>query len=251
MKVRAIEAGQPASSFGNGHSREIDVIRQFNKAGYAAVILLAGIGAAAAADIPRQAPVAAPALAPAPLAFSWTGFYGGLSAGYGWGDADSSTIVDMDINGGFFGGQIGYNLMLDNNLVVGIEADIATSGIDGRRPPFGPIPQTTTHEIDWFGTVRGRLGYAMGDVLPYITGGFAFADATRTTSAGGGMSAGASHTGYAVGAGVEWAFSEIMSAKIEYQYLDFGSETYNFPVGIDPVVDLDMHTVRVGVNAHF
>jgi outer membrane immunogenic protein len=193
-------------------------------------------------------------------AFSWTGFYLGANVGYGWGDADhqpgngGTGINDFDIDGAFAGGQIGYNWQIDQ-FVLGAEADIQWSGIEGGCATGtcggGVIPQSTEHEIDWFGTVRGRLGYAAGEWMPYITGGYAFGEATRTTGAGGGAEADASIDGWVAGAGVEWAFAPNWSAKAEYQYLDFGDETYDFPAGIDPVVDLTVNTVRIGVNYRF
>jgi len=220
--------------------------------GLAAAISLLGVGFASAADIySPPPPQQEPTMAPAPAAiFSWDGLYVGIHGGWGWGDAESSTIVDMDVEGGFAGGQIGYNWQLAG-IVVGIEADVSWSGIDGDRGP-GVVPQTTKHELDWFGTVRGRLGIPMGRALPYVTAGVAFGEATRTTTAGGGASAEASHTGYAVGGGVEWALNQTLSAKVEYQYLDLGEETYKFPIaGPDPKVDLTAHTVRLGLNARF
>jgi outer membrane immunogenic protein len=217
-----------------------------------AALFALGVGQAAAADaVVVEEPVIVADV------FSWTGFYVGLNAGYGWGDADhqpgngGTGINDFDIDGGFAGGQVGYNWQIDR-FVIGAEADIQWSGIEGDCDPGEcGVPQSTSHEIDWFGTVRARLGYAAGEWMPYITGGYAFGDATRTTGAGGGAEADNGIDGWVAGAGVEWAFAPNWSAKAEYQYLDFGDETYDFPAGIDPVVDLTVHTVRIGVNYRF
>ena len=191
--------------------------------------------------------------------FSWTGFYLGANAGYGWGDANhiagptsGSGVNDLDIDGGFAGGQIGYNWQIDQ-FVVGAEADIQWSGIEGSCAEGacgGNVPQSTEHEIDWFGTLRARFGYAAGEWMPYVTAGWAFGEATRTTGFGP-ASADRSLSGWTAGAGVEWAFNSNWSVKAEYQYIDFGKDTYEFPAGFDPIVDLDFHTVRLGVNFRF
>lgn len=193
-------------------------------------------------------------------AFSWTGFYVGANVGYGWGDADhlagptsGTGINDLDIDGWLGGGQIGYNWQI-NQFVIGGEADLQWSGIDGGCGTGtcggGFIPQSTEHEVDWFGTLRARLGYAAGEWMPYVTGGWAFGEATRTTGIGP-ASADNDLSGWVAGAGVEWAFAPNWSAKLEYQYLDFGDDAYDFPAGLDPVVDLSFSTVRVGLNFRF
>jgi outer membrane immunogenic protein len=206
----------------------------------AAAISLLGVGFASAADIytpPPPSEESAPMPAPEP-SFSWQGFYGGIHGGYGWGDAESPNAADVELDGALAGGQIGYNWQLAR-VVVGIEADISWSGMDGQTG-------TTSHELDWLGTVRGRIGLPMGRTLPYITGGFAFGEATRTIP---GASASASHTGFTAGAGIERALSDRASAKLEYQYVDLGEETYSLPGA--PVADLKAHTVRLGLNFRF
>lgn len=225
-------------------------------AGLAGALVISGFGAAQAADI--VAPVEEAIIAPD--VFTWTGFYVGANVGYGWGEADHQAgatsgtgINDIDIDGAFAGGQIGYNWQFDQ-IVIGAEADIQWSGIEGDCDDCGGggQPPETSHEIDWFGTIRGRLGYAMGEWMPYITGGYAFGEATRETASGGGSSFDNNIDGWVAGAGVEWAFAPDWSAKLEYQYIDFGDEEYAFDVGgFDPVVDLQIHTIRVGVNWHF
>jgi outer membrane immunogenic protein len=219
----------------------------------AGVLAACGMSHAYAADAVVEEPVIIADV------FSWTGFYVGANVGYGWGEADHQAgtnsgtgINDFDIDGAFAGGQIGYNWQF-NQIVLGAEADIQWSGIDGDCGPGEcGVPQSTEHEIDWFGTLRGRLGYAAGEWMPYVTGGYAFGDATRTTSSGGGASADANIDGWVAGAGVEWAFAPNWSAKAEYQYLDFGDERYVFSTpGFDPIVDLTIHTVRIGVNYRF
>jgi len=211
--------------------------------GLAAAIWLLGVGFASAADIyTPPPPQQEPTMAPAPAAiFSWDGLYVGIHGGWGWGDAKSPTAADVELDGPLAGGQIGYNWQLAG-IVVGIEADISWSGLDGAVPAAA-----TAHELDWLGTVRGRIGVPMGRTLPYVTGGVAFGEATRTVA---GASASASHTGFAAGGGVEHAFADNVSGKIEYLYVDLGDESYSLP-GPDPTVDLTAHTVRLGLNVRF
>jgi outer membrane immunogenic protein len=148
---------------------------------------------ASAADLPaREAPPLAPIIAAAPV-FTWTGFYGGLNAGWGWRDDDEETVVlggavpgtlffpDND-DGGFTGGaQIGYNYQI-GSFVIGLETDIqwADTG-EGEEVAFIPagapgtfVPGEFDNDLsDWFGTVRARAGVAFDRVLIYATGGLA------------------------------------------------------------------------------
>ncbi len=105
------------------------------------------------------------------MAVNWSGLYFGANGGYGWADNDSS------INGGFGGGQIGYNFQR-GKIVFGAETDI-------RAPVLRGAASAT---LDYFGTVRGRVGYAFDRTLVYGTGGLPMADfqvtARRTATAG-------------------------------------------------------------------
>jgi outer membrane immunogenic protein len=193
----------------------------------ALVAALAFSAPATAADIPTRGPIYK--AAPAPV-FNWTGFYVGAHIGYGFGgDTDPSGGLDMD---GIFGGaQLGYNWQFARNWVFGIEADISASDINDNA---------LFTNLDYFGTVRARLGYTWDRTMLYGTGGFAFGDNTILGLTN-------SHTGYAVGAGLEWAFAPNWSAKVEYLYVDFSDEFY----GILGNAGLDFHTVKFGVNYRF
>src|SRR5450759_2373628 len=103
-----------------------------------------GVGAAAAADISRRAP--APMYSPAPV-FSWTGFYVGANAGYGWASTDSGL---SDMNGFVGGGQIGYNWQGASPLVLGIEADFQGTG---QRSTNTVGAFSLEQKLPWFGTV--------------------------------------------------------------------------------------------------
>lgn len=200
----------------------------------AAAVALAVPSLASAADL--RMPVKAPAIVVAET-FNWTGFYIGAHGGYGWGGPRD---FNLSYDGGFGGGQIGYNWHMSPNWVFGIEADISGGSISGTLAGGG-----ASTRIDYFGTVRGRLGYAVNNALIYGTGGFAYANNEVTI---GGSSA-RLHTGWTAGGGVEWGITQNWSAKVEYLYARFGSENYfggGFASG-----PADLHTVKFGVNYRF
>src|SRR6185503_17792061 len=158
----------------------------------ASVALFGFAGAASAADLPVRAAPPAPIIAAVPV-FTWTGFYVGVNAGYGWNANDSITVggltFDLDDEGGFVGGaQAGYNYQI-GSFVVGLEGDIqyADFGGDDRFDFDGDgILDDDFNTSDWFGTVRARAGVAFDRALIYATGGFAFADNATGWTVGGG-----------------------------------------------------------------
>ncbi len=206
----------------------------------ATAIATAAASAASAADLPMRAtPPPVPYIAAAPL-FTWTGFYVGVNAGYGWSDDDFDAVdfADDDNDGGFIGGaQIGYNYQI-GSFVVGLEGDIqyADFGRDGVfnfTDEDGDILQGELESSDWFGTVRARAGVAFDRALIYATGGFAFADDA---------------TGWTAGGGVEYAFTNNLSAKIEALYVSLDADNNN---DFDFDNDVDFGVVRAGLNFRF
>jgi outer membrane immunogenic protein len=204
----------------------------------ASVALLGFAGAASAADLPVRAAPPAPILAAVPV-FTWTGFYVGVNAGYGWNANDSITVggvrFDLDDEGGFVGGaQAGYNYQI-GSFVVGLEGDIQYADFGGDdRFDFDRdgIADDDFNNSDWFGTVRARAGVAFDRALIYATGGFAFADDA---------------TGWTVGGGLEYAFTNNLSAKVEGLYVNLDQDD-NF-LGIDN--DAEFGVVRAGLNFRF
>ena len=226
---------------------------------------------------------AADIIAEEPQVYDWTGFYLGANGGYGWGEKESvivttfltgtgvvnvSEVGDLKPEGFFGGGQAGYNFQ-SGPVVFGIEGDIQLSDIDD---DFSTTIRDNfydgSEDIDWFGTVRGRLGWGMDRALLYVTGGIAFADVdlkvdfTDTLGRVSALRDSGTRTGYVLGAGGEWAFSDRWSAKLEYQFLDFGSESMDAQVHgpqlpVQPLIhstneiDTQIHTIRLGVNFQF
>ncbi|MBR0838495.1 porin family protein [Bradyrhizobium manausense] len=203
----------------------------------ASACLLALTGAASAADLAARpytkAPVAVASV------YNWTGFYLGIVGGGAWEDSS----VDPKVKGGFVGGTAGYNWQT-GNVVFGIEAD--GSWADVSASAFGGL---LNNKIDALGTVRGRIGYAVNNVLFYGTGGYAWIDNKLTFL---GFSDTKFRSGWTVGAGVEAFFAPQWSVKGEYLYRSFSGETYFSNIGLPFNTGTDsFHTVQVGVNYHF
>jgi outer membrane immunogenic protein len=202
---------------------------------------------ALAADMAVKAP-------PAPVAatvFSWTGFYVGAEGGYGNSRSESTRLVansqflagttdSVDRNGGLFGFDVGANYQF-NWLVVGVEGDFQWSLIRGTAIEFGNTAAALAtnnrtaeaRDTDWIDTITGRVGLAWDRWMIYGKGGGAWRevnkDGLNTTSSGAGGALSnstvnsSSESGYVIGAGVEWAPSDLVSVKLEGDWYNFGS----------------------------
>jgi len=241
--------------------------------------LIAFSSASFAADLPARVAAPAPYLA-API-FTWTGFYVGLNAGAGLNASRNSSVTtnlntavnpiyvgpghdsgDTQFTGG---AQVGYNMQF-GSFVAGVEADINYLHRSGGSNGVFPTPANRTGgydnwadfavsngRSDWFGTLRGRLGYAFDRFLVYGTGGLAFSsrmshsvsqrevfETTELVNFGPSGSfvtnperglPGSSNNntvGWALGAGGEYAFTNAMSLKLEYLHVDLGNKSQNF-----------------------
>ena len=229
-------------------------------------VLLAGAGLfvlamaqpSVAADMPRPV-TKAPAMVAAPM-FNWSGFYVGGNVGYGWGkykeelfDGGSSVASEsIGLDGAFVGGQIGANVQT-GSIVWGVEADIQKSWIGGdERWAFPGLTVTAEVEVDWFATLRGRVGIAHGPSLFFLTGGIAHGEGTgKLTINGASGSASDDRTGWTVGAGYEAALGDNWSWKLEYLYIDYGTEKTNLGGGFSAESSIHNHIVRVGLNYRF
>ena len=232
----------------------------------ASLTVLAGSALAADFRPPPPRTIAAP---------DWTGFYLGVNAGGGWANADIDfsfagvpfAAIDNSLRGALGGVQAGYNWQ-SGAILFGVEVDAQLSGVQGRitapcPPGFcGPPPLAASYgqEVSWFGTARGRIGYAMPTWLAYGTAGFAYGRLeTNASASAGGLTAtfnsAEDRTGWTVGGGIEVAFAPRWSAKLEYLYVDFGDRTVNWaPAPLPPITDtahLTMNVVRAGVNYRF
>ncbi|MGA8970817.1 MAG: outer membrane protein [Pseudolabrys sp.] len=188
-------------------------------------------GAAVAADLPRGP---APYYYPPPAVYNWTGFYAGLNLGYEWGTVTNSSINPSGIAGG---GQIGYNWQI-GQFVFGAEADIQASAADDTFASY-------KFSNPWFGSVRGRAGYAINNVLLYGTLGLAYGNLDAQL---GSLEENKTLVGWTGGLGMEVGFTPNWSAKVEYLYMDLGSRAYTI-TGVDN--GLQASYFRLGVNYHF
>ncbi|WP_424362887.1 outer membrane protein [Methylocystis parvus] len=273
------------------------------------VATLAGLiasSAALAADLPA---VKGPPAPPPPPIFSWSGPYLGLSIGYGGANTGQLNGFALgpnlaptgavwaagspNANGVIGGVQVGYNYQFPGTrFVVGVETDFMGAGLNGATTVVGsPVAGTnifpfihTYQELNWFGTVRGRVGYAiLPTLLIFGTGGFAYGHVSNNYVVGytngfldGAWNSGV-RTGWAAGGGLEWAFMPNLSIRAEYLYVDLGHDGTLWdgacgcggdkggpvppppPVVVPPATFIAaqtgaahrFHTARVGLNYRF
>jgi len=237
--------------------------------------------------------------------WTWTGVYAGANLGYSWGRSATDTTFSnsttgsvlstssstLNLDGAIGGLQLGYNKQ-NGNWLWGFETDFQLSGQNGNadgtytcsiaicqngNPTFATAPAaarpvaitTFNQKLDWFGTLRGRLGAAVTPaVVVYATGGLAYGhiktDGTITGQTGAGATTsstfGGSTTkaGWTVGAGVEWKVSGNWSAKVEYLYMDLGTVSTNgslatnfIPLNTAFSSKITDNILRAGVNLKF
>ncbi len=221
-------------------------------------LLLATCSVAMAADLSPKFPIKAPVPA---AVYDWTGFYVGGHFGYGGGGLGPGTnplpeqgVFFPHSSTGLIGGyQLGYLKQLSNHVVLGVEADASfTSPLDA--PRLTPAPFNST--LDYVGTVRGRIGYAFGMLLPYVTGGVAWGHShvDINDSAGSVVSSpGQTQLGWTVGAGLEFAVSGNWSAKVEYGFIDLSRRMEDLSAFGMPGVNVapNMHLLKLGLNYRF
>lgn len=213
---------------------------------------------AQAADLPVKAPYyKAPAIAPI---YDWTGFYLGVNAGLGLGrdraqhdlGNGSGTSLYLQPLGAIGGGQIGYNWQTNSfigPIVFGIEADIQGADMTDNRTDFSGALQYN-QKLDWFGTVRGRIGLVTGPTLTYLTGGYAYGNVNTTiVEAGLPFAFSGGRSGWTWGSGVEAALGGNWTGKIEYLYIDLGDSTDVFAGGTQSLrSEFRENIFRVGLN---
>src|SRR6266536_3304571 len=269
-------------------------MKKISLASVTGVVLLAS-APAHAAGLGRPPPYKAPppVVAPVPI-FSWNGCYIGGHIGWGWG-RDTISIpnlafsaqvppalvaglsipsVSADTHGFLGGGQVGCNYQFAPNWVIGIEGDGSAADIKGdvNAPPVTfiipgvgtspPITSTFHAKTEWLASVTGRLGWAAGPWLIYAKGGVAWAGDKYSADIpifDEHIQASETRTGWTVGGGVEWAFWDNWSAKLEYDFYDFGTRSVTFTGTISgvpeevPGIDIKQRisTVKFGINYRF
>ena len=222
----------------------------------AGALALAAGGQALAADLPQPGPPPprAPATyVPVPVpVFTWSGVYIGVNGGYAfgtsnWTEPGFGTTGNFDTSGFLAGGTIGGNYQW-GQFVVGAEGDWDWADLTGSA-----CGGFCTTKSDWLGTARVRAGYAWDRILFYGTGGGAFGN--LQASAGVLPFSSTTQIGWTAGGGVEFAFTPNLTAKVEYLYVDLGTQSCavgNCSLGGAPTsVTLTENVVRAGLNYKF
>jgi outer membrane immunogenic protein len=222
--------------------------------GSTALIVL-GAASALAADLPARAYSKAPASAPPSPIYNWTGFYLGGHVG---GAFDGGSIFSND-DGRFLGGlQVGADYQFAPNWVVGIEGQYSWTDRTTSSAAVTSGGFTISDRNSNLGSVTGRFGYTWGPALLYAKGGVAFRenDKVSVTDSASGSSLSSSvksdDIGYTLGAGLEYLFLPNWSAKVEYQYYNFGKTEVTVPSATTVTsYDHDVHVVKAGINYRF
>jgi outer membrane immunogenic protein len=235
----------------------------------AGVALLGTAVSAQAADMAVKAPYLK---APVAMVYDWTGFYIGVNAGVGIGrdytrlaapGGPSFEASYLNPQGGVGGGQIGYNYQVSNSmfgaLVFGVEADFQGTGM---RDNYTCLLTCTVginsrfnQKLDWFGTVRGRVGIATGPVLTYVTAGWAYGSVKTTLTESIGTTAAFTSNqnrgGWTWGSGIEASLGGNWTGKIEYLWFTLGDRLDLFTLNAFPQAmstDIREQMFRVGLN---
>lgn len=172
----------------------------------------------------------------------------------------------IDMNGWTYGAKAGYDFVIAPTYVLGVVADISHTSADGNKcvAVFGCNPAVDAFaygEMKWFGTLRAKAGMTLGNPPLYATGGVASARfKSRITHLHTGttpdISDSHTHTGWVVGAGIDYMVYKQFSVDIEYLHADFGSKSYSY----DPTIvgaaagasgSVKMDFVRTSISCHF
>jgi len=190
-------------------------------------------GSAIAADLPRgPAPYYPPTVDT--RAYNWTGFYAGANLGYDWGKVTNSATSPDGLAGGIQGG---YNWQ-SGQFVFGGETDIQITGANDTFAPY-------KFSNPWFGTLRGRAGFAMNNILFFGTFGLAYGDLKAESF---GLSEDKVLAGWTGGVGMEVGMTPNWSAKVEYLYMDLTNRAFSI-TGVNNGYEANM--LRFGINYHF
>jgi outer membrane immunogenic protein len=179
----------------------------------------------------------------------WDGFYvGGFG---GWLANDTTAYNEPPANekhfsGWLAGGQVGFNTYLSANMLLGIVGDAAWVSAGGSLLPTSQFdPVGVVFNPKWQASVRGKLGFDAGTLMPYVTGGIAFLGSSLATMY---ATENKTHTGWTIGGGVDVAVLRNVFLTGEYRYASYGQVV--FPNQQDPV-GLNTHQAMLGVNLKF
>jgi outer membrane immunogenic protein len=239
----------------------------------AAIAPLAYAPLAQAADLPVPGP--APVNYYRPALYDWTGLYLGGNIGAAfmrdnatlWTGAPGGVTTPINGNiavnpvGALGGGQVGFNYEFAP-WVVGVEAmwsgAVSMSATNSASiPGVAFVTSSLTTNLFWLASVTGRVGYAHDDLLFYVKGGGAWESVKYLENVGFMNMTGTqqtitdTRTGFTVGAGIEYGLTENFSAKLEYDFYDFGTKNYNFNLATPLSISSQVHQVLAGINYRF
>lgn len=218
-------------------------------------------GAALASDLPSNKAPPAPIFTAAPIAFSWTGFYGGIEGGGDFADtrgalkvnAAGATPYMARSNSGLLGGVVGYNQQF-GALVLGVEAN-GDGILGGRRTTLVNNADKVTSSSTYDADVRGRVGYAIDRALLFAAGGVAFGN-MNTSISGANLPAMATfnsgRVGWTAGGGVDYAFTDHIVGRAEYRFTDFGPRSFtNAATGVSDKTRGQSNAALLGIMYKF
>lgn len=190
-------------------------------------------------------------------AYSWTGAYVGVFGGITAGQSDyeftgaalsAPGSLDVSSSGALGGVQLGYDYQT-GPWVFGAVADIAFTNHEASISGAG---LEANSELKYLGTVRARAGYAFDRTLFYGHGGFAYGESEfEVTDGFSSISGDKGRTGFTVGAGIEYAFTDQISFQTEYSYVDLGKDDIYSNLGLTAREDLSFHMIKAAVNFRF
>src|ERR1700710_1297728 len=218
-----------------------------------AAAMIAFAAPALAADMPARTYTKAPPYTAPAVVYNWTGFYIGGHIGGAFGGDSSLQGSDARFLGGV---QVGADYQFAPNWVIGAEGQYSWLANNNGGIVF-PGALTYTNNQRALASVTGRIGYTWGPALLYVKGGYAYSDNNESLVGAAGPVAfgfnGGHRDGYTVGAGLEYMFAQNWSAKIEYQYYNFGNSSFVAPAALVPFGNFrtDDHVIKAGLNYHF
>jgi outer membrane immunogenic protein len=191
----------------------------------------------------------------APMVYNWTGFYVGANIGGAFSSEDVGSTVgsfSTDPSGVLGGVQVGYNYQFSPNWLLGVEGELGWTSATGNAnfAAGGGGVGTFTSNHNWYDTLTGRLGYVQNNWMLYVKGGAAWMNADYSVTAPGFAAASnVTRAGWTIGAGAEYMIMPNWTAKLEYDYLDFGNDGVNLGLA-GANFDTQVHQIKLGVNYH-
>lgn len=197
---------------------------------------------------------------------NWSGFNAGIHAGYAWGKGVvEGTAPTQKPSGAIVGIGAGLDHQFDNGVVLGVLADLTVGSVSSLVEDGSPY-LIQTSKLESMGTLRGRIGFAHGQFLPYVTGGLAWAKINGGIACIPGAPSGSlchglplgleeedtiTKAGWALGVGTEYAISSNWSAKVEYLYTDLGTASFDLGLFGEGRSKITASTLKLGASYRF